>query len=40
MVQVFEIESEDHVPYRFGSYSQAHILQCRQHRDVITLSWD
>jgi|CXWL01.1.fsa_nt_gi uncharacterized protein YwqG len=36
---VFQIDSEDHVPFMFGDVGCGHITQCPQHKDVVTFAW-
>jgi uncharacterized protein YwqG len=39
MELLFQIDSEDHVPYMFGDTGCGHITQCRKHRDVVAFGW-
>jgi len=39
MRHVFQVDSEDHVPYMFGGMGCAHITQCPAHRDVVAFGW-
>lgn len=36
---VFQIDSEDNLPYMFGDTGCAHITQCEDHRDQVTIAW-
>lgn len=39
MQLVFQIDSEDHVPFMFGDVGCGHITQCPNHKDVVTFGW-
>jgi len=39
MRYIFQIDSEDNIPYMFGDVGTAHITQCERHKDILTLSW-
>jgi hypothetical protein len=39
MQYVFQIDSEDHVPYMFGDVGCGHITRCAQHADVLAFGW-
>lgn len=39
MRTVFQLESEDNVPYMWGDVGNGHITQCVQHPDVLAFSW-
>lgn len=39
MELVFQIDSEDHVPFMFGDVGCGHITQCPNHKDVVTFGW-
>jgi len=36
---VFQMDSEDHVPFMFGDCGIGHITQCPTHRDVVAFGW-
>ena len=36
---LFQIDSEDHLPYMFGDAGCAHIFQCPLHPEQMTLGW-
>ena len=36
---LFQIDSEDHVPYMFGDLGCSHITQCAEHKDVVAFGW-
>ena len=36
---VFQIDSENHVPYMFGDSGVGHITQCPEHHDVVAFGW-
>jgi hypothetical protein len=36
---VFQIESEGHVPFRFGDSGTGHITRCRTHPNLVAFSW-
>jgi uncharacterized protein YwqG len=36
---VFQIDSDDHVPWMFGDVGCGHITQCPNHHDVVTFGW-
>jgi hypothetical protein len=39
MRYVFQLDSEDNVPYMWGDAGTGHITQCPQHLDVVTFTW-
>lgn len=39
MQLVFQIDSEDHVPFMFGDVGTGHITQCPTHKHVVTFGW-
>jgi uncharacterized protein YwqG len=39
MQLVFQIDSEDHVPWMFGDMGCGHITQCPEHKSVVTFAW-
>ena len=39
MRYILQIDSEDNVPYMFGDVGTAHVTQCEEHKDVMTLTW-
>jgi hypothetical protein len=36
---VFQLDSEDHVPFMFGDAGVGHITQCPIHHDVVAFGW-
>lgn len=36
---VFQVDSEDHLPYMFGDVGWGHITQCQTHLDVVAFGW-
>ncbi|HEV7226064.1 MAG TPA: DUF1963 domain-containing protein [Pirellulales bacterium] len=39
MILVFQIDSEDNLPFMFGDTGTGHITQCPDHRDVVAFGW-
>lgn len=39
MSYVFQIDSEDNIPYMFGDCGCGHITQCREHPERLAFSW-
>lgn len=39
MQLVFQIDSNDNLPYMFGDVGCAHITQCKQHPDSLAIAW-
>ena len=39
MAYIFQIDSEDNLPYMFGDSGCAHVTQCKQHQHVLTIAW-
>jgi uncharacterized protein YwqG len=39
MELVFQLDSEDNLPYMFGDVGIGHITQCPEHPDVLTFAW-
>jgi len=39
MEMVFQIDSEDNLPYMFGDAGCGHITQCRKHKDKLAFGW-
>lgn len=39
MELVFQIDSEDHVPFMFGDVGCGHITQCPTHKHIVTFGW-
>lgn len=39
MDMLFQIDSEDNVPYMFGDCGTAHVTQCPTHPDVVAMGW-
>lgn len=36
---VFQIDSNDHLPYMFGDVGCGHLTQCATHKDVLAFGW-
>jgi predicted DNA-binding WGR domain protein/uncharacterized protein YwqG len=36
---VFQIDSENNLPYMFGDAGIAHVTQCKEHKDILALAW-
>lgn len=39
MKLVFQIDSEDNIPYMFGDVGCSHITQCEDHPEILTIAW-
>jgi hypothetical protein len=39
MVHVFQVDSEDHIPFMFGDTGCGHITQCPEHKEVVAFGW-
>ncbi|HEY9605039.1 MAG TPA: WGR domain-containing protein [Allocoleopsis sp.] len=39
MRQVFQLGSDDNLPYQFGDGGIAHVLQCKTHKEQLVLTW-
>jgi hypothetical protein len=39
MVHVFQVNSEDHIPFMFGDAGCGHITQCPEHKEVVAFGW-
>lgn len=39
MEVLFQVDSEDHVPFMFGDAGIGHITQCSQHPKIVTFAW-
>lgn len=39
MTLLFQLDSEDNIPYMFGDSGCGHITQCAEHPDVVSFSW-
>ena len=39
MEHVFQLDSEDHLPWMWGDSGIAHVTRCPEHPDVLTLAW-
>jgi len=39
MVLVFQLDSEDNLPFMFGDSGCGHITQCPEHKEVVAFSW-
>ena len=39
MVHVFQVDSEDAVPFMFGDSGCGHVTQCAEHKDVVAFGW-
>jgi hypothetical protein len=40
MAHVFQVDSEDHVPFVFGDSGCGHLTQCPEHREVVAFGWE
>lgn len=36
---VFQLDSEDHLPFMFGDVGTGHITQCPKHKDIVAFGW-
>jgi hypothetical protein len=39
MRHVFQLDSEDHLPFLFGDAGTGHLTQCPQHHEVVAFGW-
>ncbi|HEY9616762.1 MAG TPA: DUF1963 domain-containing protein [Microcoleaceae cyanobacterium] len=39
MELVFQLDSDDHLPFMFGDMGCGHITQCPEHKQVVTFAW-
>ena len=39
MIYLFQIDSEDNVPFMFGDVCCGHITQCPKHPDILAFAW-
>jgi uncharacterized protein YwqG len=39
MVLLFQLDSEDHLPYMFGDVGTGHVTQCPEHKEVVAFGW-
>lgn len=39
MELIFQIDSEDNLPYMFGDVGCSHITQCKEHKDKMAIAW-
>ena len=39
MKLIFQIDSEDNLPYMFGDVGCSHITQCESHKDKLAIAW-
>jgi len=39
MIHLFQVDSEDHVPFMFGDAGCGHVTQCPDHKDVVAFGW-
>ena len=39
MVHVFQVDSEDNVPFMFGDVGCGHITQCPEHKEIAAFGW-
>lgn len=39
MELVFQLDSEDNLPFMFGDVGCGHITQCPQHKEIVTFGW-
>lgn len=40
MINLFQLDSEDNIPYMFGDSGCGHITQCPVHKGIVAFSWD
>jgi hypothetical protein len=39
MIHVFQVDSEDNIPFMFGDVGCGHITQCPDHRQIVAFGW-
>jgi uncharacterized protein YwqG len=39
MIHVFQVDSEDNVPFMFGDSGCGHVTQCPDHKEVVAFGW-
>ncbi len=39
MVNVFQVDSEDNIPFMFGDYGCGHVTQCPDHKEIVAFGW-
>ena len=39
MVHVFQLDSEDNIPFMFGDVGCGHITQCPEHKEIVAFGW-
>lgn len=39
MVHVFQVDSEDNIPFMFGDVGCGHITQCPKHKEIVAFGW-
>jgi hypothetical protein len=39
MVHVFQVDSEDNLPFMFGDVGCGHITQCPEHKEIVAFGW-
>lgn len=39
MELIFQIDSEDNIPYMFGDVGCSHITQCKEHKEHLAIAW-
>jgi uncharacterized protein YwqG len=39
MVLVFQVDSEDNIPFMFGDLGCGHITQCPEHKEIVAFGW-
>jgi uncharacterized protein YwqG len=39
MVHVFQVDSEDNIPFMFGDVGCGHITQCPEHKEIVAFGW-
>ena len=39
MILVFQVDSEDNIPFMFGDAGCGHITQCPEHKEVVAFGW-
>jgi hypothetical protein len=39
MIHVFQVDSEDNIPFMFGDVGRGHITQCPEHKEIVAFGW-
>ena len=39
MILVFQLDSNDHLPFMFGDMGTGHVTQCPTHKDIVAFGW-